>query len=112
MSIRSIVTRTFPRTLAAAFAVVIASSLFVSPFAMAQEEEIPQPGKEHKRMAKYAGKWNTEAKTFLPGAPEPVASKGSADIKVLLGGRYIQQRFKGDFNGESWFSVEDQREVV
>jgi hypothetical protein len=58
------------------------------------------PGPEHQKMAKLAGKWKAQVSAWMaPGAP-PEKSEGSVEFKTLLGGRYVQQEFKGAMGGQ------------
>lgn len=57
------------------------------------------PGDAHKKLDAFAGAWNTKA-TFwaVPGA-DPMSMSGSADIHWTMGGRFLEENFKGDFLG-------------
>jgi Protein of unknown function (DUF1579) len=57
------------------------------------------PGAEHKLLGGMVGTWDTKL-TFwtVPGA-DPVTSRGTSEMKWILGGRVVEQRFKGDFMG-------------
>lgn len=53
------------------------------------------PGEAHKKLATMAGTWDTTSKMWMqPGAP-PTESKGTAVSTMILGGRYLEQRFEG-----------------
>ncbi len=57
------------------------------------------PGENHKLLAKDAGSWKTETSSYMePGKP-PVKSFGTAEITMIMGGRYQQSVFKGDMMG-------------
>jgi len=57
------------------------------------------PGDTHAMLAKSDGMWNTALKMWMePGKP-PTESKGTAENKMILGGRYQQSTYKGDFMG-------------
>lgn len=57
------------------------------------------PGPAHQKMAKMAGRWKAKVTSWMsPGAP-PTVSDGSAEFRPLLGGRYLEQKFKGDMGG-------------
>lgn len=58
------------------------------------------PGDAHKKLASFVGKWDATVKTWMqPGAP-PMENKGTATNEAILGGRFIEQRFSGDFMGQ------------
>jgi hypothetical protein len=60
---------------------------------------LPKPGPEHKVLAKGEGTWDAAVKAWMePGKP-PMESKGVLQRKMILGGRYLQETFKGSFAG-------------
>lgn len=65
-------------------------------------EECAKPGKAHKHLKRLAGRWDTLSKTFFPNPEKPTITKGSSNIRSLMGGRYIQQKFRGVFNGKNF----------
>ena len=53
------------------------------------------PGEAHKKLATMAGTWDTSAKMWMqPGAPAS-ESKGTSVNTMVLGGRYLEQRYEG-----------------
>ena len=53
------------------------------------------PGEPHKQLEKFAGSWTATSRMWMaPGAP-PAESAGTADMKMVLGGRWLEQRFEG-----------------
>ena len=57
------------------------------------------PGDAHKKLASMVGTWDVTVKMFpQPGAPAQ-ESKGSSENKWVLGGRWVQENFTGDFMG-------------
>lgn len=70
-----------------------------SATAMKTMMEAGTPGKEHAMLAKSDGKWTAETTMWMePGAP-PITAKSKAINTMVLGGRYQQTSFKGDFMG-------------
>jgi len=55
---------------------------------MKKWQEAPTPGKYHERMAKRIGKYSTETTIWGMG-PAPMKSKGEAEIRWLLEGRWL-----------------------
>jgi uncharacterized protein DUF1579 len=54
-----------------------------------------QPGEQHEMMKKCAGSWKTVTKSWMaPG--DPVISEGTAEFKMILGDRFLEQRFTGN----------------
>ncbi|BCA56979.1 conserved exported protein of unknown function [Nitrospira sp. KM1] len=63
-------------------------------------QKLATPGEPHKLFATLAGSWTTKTKSWMePGKP-PVESTGSAEMKMLLGGRFLQQEFSGEMMGQ------------
>ncbi len=59
------------------------------------------PGPEHKRLEPLNGSWTFTAKMWMdPAQKEPTESKGTADRKWVLGGRFLQEEIKGEFMGQ------------
>lgn len=60
------------------------------------------PGPEHQRLSKLAGKWKVQVTSWMaPGAP-PQKSDGAAEFTALLGGRYLQQEFRGSMGDQAF----------
>ena len=58
-------------------------------------------GEPHKKLAETAGAWDATVRVWQ-GPGEPQISKGTAEITVQMGGRFIEERFKGTFEGEAF----------
>lgn len=72
---------------------------FDSATAMKTMMEAGTPGQQHTMLAKGDGRWTAETTMWMaPDAP-PMKAKSSAVNKMVLGGRYQQTSFKGDFMG-------------
>lgn len=57
------------------------------------------PGEQHKHLAHFVGSWNTKITMWMaPGQP-PVESVGTAESHWILGGRFVESTYKGDFMG-------------
>jgi len=61
--------------------------------------EYMTPGPEQERMAKGVGEWRGDIKMWMAPDTEPTVSVGKAVSEMLLGGRYLQTKYLGDFNG-------------
>jgi len=64
-------------------------------------EAYATPGKEHAQFKRLSGNWSCVVKAF-PTPNRPVVSKGTASFRVILGGRFLQQRFRGKLEGQSF----------
>ena len=65
-------------------------------------EEFAKPGPEHAEFKDLVGNWKAEVKSFWEDPKKPQVSTGSATFSLLLGGRYLQQKFKCSMGGESF----------
>jgi hypothetical protein len=59
--------------------------------------EFAELAPEHDYFKKFVGRWKAVNKMFMEGAPEPVVSEGTTSFRLLLGGRYLQQKYNSDF---------------
>lgn len=93
-------------TVAPAFAKDKKSGKPMDPQAMMETyKQLATPGEPHKLFAGLAGSWTTTSKEWMdPGKP-PMKSTGSADMKMLLDGRFLQQEFNGDMMGQSYTGI-------
>jgi hypothetical protein len=67
--------------------------------------KLATPGEPHKQLASLAGSWTTKTKEWMePGKP-PMESTGSAEMKMLLDGRFLQQEFNGDMMGKAYHGI-------
>jgi hypothetical protein len=58
------------------------------------------PGEMHKKMAAMEGSWTVKVSQWMaPGAPAE-ESTGTAEFKMILGGRYLSQTFAGTMMGQ------------
>lgn len=71
----------------------------MTPEQMQAMMQAMSPGEQHKRMAKMAGDWTFTNKFWMaPGAPA-AESSGTMHAETLMGGRYVQETWKGDMMG-------------
>ncbi len=67
--------------------------------------KLAAPGEPHKLFASLAGSWTTQSKEWMePGKP-PVESTGVAEMKMLLDGRFLQQKFSGNMMGQPYSGI-------
>jgi len=63
------------------------------------------PGEPHKLFAGLAGTWTTTAKEWMePGKP-PAESVGTAEMKMLLDGRFLYQEYNGQMMGQPFSGI-------
>ncbi len=62
--------------------------------------EAATPGEPHKKLNDMVGTWQTTMRSWMNGTDgEPTVSKGSSEVKWVLGGRFLQQDAKGEMMG-------------
>ena len=78
----------------------------IDPQAMMETyKKLATPGEPHKQLASLAGSWTTKTKSWMePGKP-PTESIGSAEMKTLLDGRFLQQEFTGEMMGQPFSGI-------
>lgn len=63
------------------------------------------PGEPHKQFAALAGSWTTQTKEWMePGKP-PTESTGTAEMKMLLDGRFLYQEYNGQMMGQPFNGI-------
>ncbi|MFZ1556339.1 MAG: DUF1579 family protein, partial [Nitrospira sp.] len=68
-------------------------------------QKLAQPGEPHKAFAGLAGTWTTTTKEWMePGKP-PTEASGTADMKMLLGGRFLYQEFNSQMMGQPFSGI-------
>jgi hypothetical protein len=68
--------------------------------------KLAEPGEPHKLFASLAGSWTTKTKEWMePGNP-PTETTGSAEMKMLLDGRFLQQEYTGQMMGQPFSGLE------
>ena len=66
---------------------------------MKKWQEFSTPSAEHKFLATMVGNWTYTQKMWEPGQSKAEEAKGTAKMKMILGGRYLQQDIKGTAMG-------------
>lgn len=58
------------------------------------------PGEHHKKLEPLVGSWETTVKLWMGGpGGEASTSKGTAETKWILGGRFVQETYHGEMMG-------------
>lgn len=69
---------------------------------MAEWAKYATPGPEHANLAKMNGKWTYVSKMTMDPSQPPMESKGTAEQKPVMGGRYFIGEYKGDMMGQPY----------
>ncbi|MGZ8241654.1 MAG: DUF1579 domain-containing protein [Methylobacter sp.] len=67
--------------------------------------KLAEPGEPHKLFASLAGSWTTKTREWVEPNKPPTESTGSAEMKMLLDGRFLQQEFTGNMMGKPYSGV-------
>ena len=67
---------------------------------MKKFEQAGTPGAPHKVLADMAGSWKYVSKWWDSADGKPQQSSGRSTMKMILGGRWLQQDFKGESMGK------------
>lgn len=67
--------------------------------AMADMMKYATPGKAHEGLKAMEGRWKATSKAWF-GSGEPMVSEGTAENRLVLGGRYLEQRYSGVLMGQ------------
>jgi len=57
------------------------------------------PGPEHELLAKRAGTWKGKVKMWEQPNGTPTESEMESELKMIMGGRYLEEHAKGSFSG-------------
>ncbi len=68
-------------------------------------KQLATPGEPHKLFASLAGSWTTSTKEWMEPDKPPTESAGTAEMKMLLDGRFLYQEFNGQMMGQSFSGV-------
>lgn len=63
--------------------------------------EMARPVEQHTKLAADAGTWDADVTMWMPGEA-PVLSKGVSTTKSILGGLWLHDEFKGEFDGNAF----------
>lgn len=67
---------------------------------MAKAKVFMQPGKAHKALERFLGKWDTETRMFMSGQTMP-PTKGTAEFSWLMDGRWLKGERTATFMGQT-----------
>ena len=68
-------------------------------------QDFATPNDNHKRLAAFVGSWKTHSKWWMKPGGAPEESDGAAEIKSVLGGRYIEQHMDGKMMGQPFSGI-------
>lgn len=66
---------------------------------MKKMQEAGTPGEAHKILAEMEGEWTFTSKNWETADSKPEVGSGTSSIKMILGGRFLQQELKSKMMG-------------
>ena len=68
-------------------------------------QKLAQPGEPHKLFASLAGSWTTQTKEWMELGKPPTESTGTAEMKMLLDGRFLYQEYNSQMMGQPFSGI-------
>lgn len=88
-----------PAALGKEIAHELRGSIMEDPAAMQRWMEAGTPGKPHEMLATSVGMWDIKMKTWMDMESPPQVSEGTAEVKPIMGGRFITETLKTEIMG-------------
>jgi hypothetical protein len=63
------------------------------------------PGDEHMNLRQMEGRWEVQVRYWPKPDAEPVTGRGSAIKEMVLGSRFLQTTYKGEWMGETFIGM-------
>lgn len=87
-----------------------------SATAMKRWQAYMTPGDAQKQLAAASGKWKVETTSWMEQDKPPMTSTGTAEYKMIMGGRYQQASFKSNmmgmpFEGQSTMAYDNDKKM-
>ena len=57
------------------------------------------PGEHHEHMKALVGNWDYTIKAWMDPSQPPMESTGKRSAELIMGGRYLSEKYSGDFMG-------------
>ena len=75
------------------------SSLFAQDESMQKWMDYMTPGDMHKMLAAHTGAWTAKTTFWMVPGGEPTVSDATSTGEMIMGGRYLMSKFKGNMMG-------------
>lgn len=66
----------------------------------ARMENYTTPNEYHKFLETLAGRWQANVKFWMEATSVPQESEGTSEANMVMGGRFLEQKFTGTFMGQ------------
>src|SRR5690554_4478294 len=60
------------------------------------------PGEGHKALKPFVGSWNARVTMWMDPSQPPIEADGVMENRWIHGGRFLEQRYTGEFMGEKF----------
>ena len=67
---------------------------------MAEMQKYTAPNENHKALEPLVGKWKSSVKFWMSNGTQPEVSEGTSENHWIMGGRFVEQDFKGTSMGQ------------
>jgi hypothetical protein len=67
---------------------------------MQQMQKYGTPGPNHQVLQQAEGRWTHTIRSWMKPGEKPEVSAGTSENRIVLEGRYLEQRAHGDWNGK------------
>lgn len=74
----------------------------MDPAMMAAWTAAATPGEHHGHMVKLVGNFTYTMKSWTDPASPPMETTGKRTAEMVMGGRYLEEKFTGDFMGQTF----------
>jgi len=68
-------------------------------------KKMSMPGEPHKLFSSLAGSWTTTTKEWMESGKPPTEATGTAEMKMLLDGRFLYQEYNGQMMGQPFTGI-------
>ncbi len=72
---------------------------------MAAWQKVASPNEHHSHLTKLVGQWKSSGKFWMQPGAAPLASEGKAKNEMIMGGRFLQSNYTGDFMGQPFMGM-------
>lgn len=72
---------------------------------MEKMQQAGTPGAAHRKLDPLAGKFTVKSKMWMDPSKPPQESSGTAERTWLMGKRYLEERFQGEYGGQPFTGV-------
>ena len=73
---------------------------------MARWMKYAQPSKHHDKLDPFVGEWNQKIRMWMRPDAEPQVLTGKAEYEWIMGGRFLQGTYEGNFMGQPFHAMD------